>query len=201
VGEFVPPLPEWLAGPEPPFRTVEELRIGDQSFHPWQEAQEREIELAGVALGELLTRPRSQTFTVPGRRWLEPLPGPGGQVVGVLVREQQAIEGSIEAEAVQAEDALFKVTLRVMNHTPVDESGRVSRDDALVRSLVSTHTVLGISAGEFVSLLDPPEVWRAAAADCHKSAPGRGPTMGRGDSARCFGITGTSTPARDNSRN
>jgi hypothetical protein len=166
VGEIDPPLETWPAGPEPPFRPVDELRIGDQTFLPWQEAQERDIELAAVTLGELLARPRRQAFTMPGRRWLEPLTGSGGTVVGVLVREQQAIEGAIETEAVQAADGLFKVTMRVVNSTPLEDAGRASRDDAQLRSLVSTHTVLGVRQGEFVSLLDPPEVWQAAAAAC-----------------------------------
>jgi hydrogenase maturation protease len=32
--------------------------------------------------------------------------------------------------------------------------------------LVSTHTILGVAGGEFVSLLDPPAEWRAAAEAC-----------------------------------
>src|SRR5262249_2767377 len=41
-----------------------------------------------------------------------------------------------------------------------------SRDDALARSLLSAHTVLDVRRGEFVSLLDPPESCREAAAAC-----------------------------------
>jgi hypothetical protein len=36
----------------------------------------------------------------------------------------------------------------------------------LLCSLVSTHTILGVREGEFVSFLDPPECWREAAAAC-----------------------------------
>ena len=35
-----------------------------------------------------------------------------------------------------------------------------------MRSLVSTHTILNIRQGEFVSLLDPPEAYREEAAHC-----------------------------------
>jgi hydrogenase maturation protease len=35
-----------------------------------------------------------------------------------------------------------------------------------LRSFASTHAVLGIREGEFVSLTDPPPVWRAAADAC-----------------------------------
>ena len=67
VGEFVPPLADWPDGAEPPFRLAQELRVGDQVFRPWQEAEERQIELAGVALGEILKRPLRQPFRFPGR--------------------------------------------------------------------------------------------------------------------------------------
>jgi hypothetical protein len=35
-----------------------------------------------------------------------------------------------------------------------------------MRALVSTHTILSIRGGEFVSLLDPPDEWWDAAAAC-----------------------------------
>jgi hypothetical protein len=46
-----------------------------------------------------------------------------------------------------------------------DADGR-SRDEALMRSFVSTHTILSVRVGEFVSLLDPPETFKEAAAGC-----------------------------------
>jgi hydrogenase maturation protease len=42
----------------------------------------------------------------------------------------------------------------------------LSREHALARSLVSTHTILEVRDGEFVSLVDPPEAYRAFAAKC-----------------------------------
>jgi hydrogenase maturation protease len=52
-----------------------------------------------------------------------------------------------------------------VNETPWD-AVQTNRDDALLRALVSTHTMLGVQGGEFVSLLDPPDEWRAGAAGC-----------------------------------
>jgi hypothetical protein len=167
VGEFVPPLAGWPGGAEPPFRLVDELRIDDQEFRPWQEAEERRVELTGVALRELLKRPLRQPFRFPGRRWLEPLRGPTGEVVGALVREQQAVEGSVQAQAAVAGDGLFRLTVRVVNDTPHETAAGTSRDAALLRSLVSAHTILEVRRGEFVSLLEPPEPWSEAVAGCH----------------------------------
>ncbi|MCA1686880.1 MAG: hypothetical protein LC745_13105, partial [Planctomycetia bacterium] len=39
-------------------------------------------------------------------------------------------------------------------------------DDALLRALVSTHAILGVRLGAFVSLLDPPGNRAGAAAAC-----------------------------------
>jgi hydrogenase maturation protease len=166
VGELPSPLAEWREDMEPELRPVEALRIGDQTFHTWQEAEERSVHLNEVPLAEILNGPRRQTFRFSGRRWLEPLCREDGKVAGILVRQQQGVEGAIEAKAVEVRDGLFKVTVRVMNRTPLDDAGRASRDDGLLRSLVSTHTIVGVRAGEFISLMDPPEVWREAAAAC-----------------------------------
>jgi hydrogenase maturation protease len=166
VGELTPPLREWADSPEPLYRPVEVLGIGDQTFHSWQEAEERNLDLTSVPLRDLLQGTQHKSFAFPGRRWLQPLRGPEETVIGVLVREQKGVEGRVEAEAAVVGDGLFKVTVRVVNRTPLDEADRASRDDALLRSLVSTHTILRVQAGKFVSLLDPPKESREAAAGC-----------------------------------
>ena len=90
----------------------------------------------------------------------------GGQIRGILVREQQAIDGTVELNAVQLGEGLFRVTLRIANCTSFEEPGSRSRDEALLCSLVSAHAILGVAGGEFISLLDPPDCWRDAAAAC-----------------------------------
>src|SRR5262245_58129038 len=93
VGAIDPPLAEWPDDAVPPSRPVETLRVGDQLFHEWQEAEEREVVLGAATLGELLAGPRTRAFTFPGGRRWELLRGPAREVVGVLVRRQQALEG------------------------------------------------------------------------------------------------------------
>jgi hypothetical protein len=166
AGEPIGPPEEWQTGAEPPFRPVETLRVGDRLLHTWQEAEEREVVPGAVPLGELAARPRSVSFAFPGcRRW-EPVLGAAGEIAGVLVRQQQAVEGVVEMAAVEAAEGLFRVTRRVHNRTPIEKGECASQDEALLRSLVSTHSILGVGGGEFVSLLDPPEGWREAAAAC-----------------------------------
>jgi hypothetical protein len=166
VGECVPPLPEWPDEAESPFRPVESLRVGDRLFHTWQEAEERDVSVGVLELGAVLDRPVQRTFAFPGRRWLEPLPGLDGNVAGMLVRVQESITGSVEVAAARVAEGLFRVILRALNRTPLADGGHGSRDDVLLRSLVSTHTILRVRRGEFVSLLDPPAECREAAAAC-----------------------------------
>jgi hypothetical protein len=169
---FDPPLADWAADAESTARPVELLCVGDREYHTWQEAEEREVEVAGVAIGELLGGPQSRPFAFPGGRRSEPVPGirgaggPGGEVCGVLVREQRAIAGAVELAAAAVADGLFRLTVRVQNRTPLSDAGRFRRDDAMLYALVSAHTILGVRGGEFVSLLDPPADGAAAAAGC-----------------------------------
>lgn len=168
VGAVDPPLAAWSDGAEPLFRPVETLRVGDRLLHTWQEAEAREVVLDAVSLGELLAHPRSHPFAFPGGRRVEPVRGPEGEVVGVVVRKQQAVVGVVEMAAAEVAAGLIRVTCRVINSTPL-ETGCDGRDDALARSLLSAHTILGVREGEFVSLLDPPACWREAASACRNA--------------------------------
>jgi hydrogenase maturation protease len=165
AGEIDPPLAKWSDGAEPVVRPVEVLCVGDKLYHTWQEAEERALPLGPFTLGEVSAGPHRHAFTCPGRRSVEPLCGPGQQVCGVLVREQHRIEGAVEVTAASAGPGLYRVALVVENRTPLPDAAR-SRDEVVLRTLVSTHSILGVRGGEFVSLLEPPEDCRAAAAAC-----------------------------------
>ena len=172
VGEFETPLPETEIASETNFQVVASLEVGGQTFHTWQEATEREVSIENIDLSALVAKPQTHTFTFQSSHERECLGDASGQAHGVLIRRQQSIEGEIELKAERvgegevAGDGLFKFTVRVMNVTPFDMTTQPSRDDALMSSCVSTHTVLGARGGAFVSSLDPPEDCREAAVKC-----------------------------------
>jgi hydrogenase maturation protease len=160
-------LPE---GAEPDFQIVASLEVGGRIYQTWQEAVEREVGRPGVNLNALAAgEPRREAFAFPSTQETEPLREPGGHVAGVVVRSRQSIEGSIETAAERVGDELFKVTVRIFNRTLLADAKLKSRDEALMRSLVSTHTILGVSGGEFVSLLEPPEALTEVAASCRNT--------------------------------
>ncbi len=132
----------------------------------WQEAVEREIQVGEHELAGLAERMLSWPFSFPASRQEETWDSSPGESQATVVREQKAIAGSVEVSAELVADAIYRVRVRVRNDTPFDAMALHDRDDALLSSLVSTHTILSVRDGEFISLIDPGERWRDLADRC-----------------------------------
>jgi hypothetical protein len=168
VGKLTAPLAEWPAKREPEIKMVEALDVGGQSFQGWQEAVEREVSLDLRPISQLAAMPRRHSIASPACRRLEGLRCPeADEIVGVLIREQQPIDAVVDVRAEAVGEELFKVTVKVLNETHLDDPQERSRDEALMRSLVSTHAILNVRGGAFVSLIDPPEQLREVASGCN----------------------------------
>ncbi len=77
----------------------------------------------------------------------------------------EPIQGEVEARlsALPGTAGLSRLTVRVYNRS----SGHpTTREEALTASMLSTHTILTVTGGEFVSLIDPPSDYQEAAAAC-----------------------------------
>jgi hypothetical protein len=59
-----------------------------------------------------------------------------------------------------------KLHLELENVSPLSGGAKARRDEALPLSLVSAHLLLGLTGGEFVSLLEPPDPYTADAKAC-----------------------------------
>jgi hypothetical protein len=98
------------------------------------QAQARRVELAGAMVGALAEVPAEKQARVEGE------PGSPPLVVGL----------SLGAERLDGGD--YKVVFRVENRTLV--SSGLERPGALARSLLSTHPIVRVAGGRFVSPLD-----------------------------------------------
>lgn len=165
VGESAAPLTE-APDAEPAFRAVESLTVGAHTYQAWQEATERAVELPELELAKLSAEPFSVEHPFPKQRHWEPLQTETRQIVGVLVREQQSVSARIEIASLARGNDAWKLSVRVFNTTPFDAGDHGTRDDALLRSLASTHAILRTDGGAFASLTDPPDELRAIAAEC-----------------------------------
>ena len=167
IGELTMPVNELFPSEVPEFRPVERLALDGRVYQPWQEAVEREVILPVYNVEALAYRLVPDAFDFPAEKQFEYLGDGHGQILGVIIRERKQLCGAIEIMSERIEDGVFKISVRVRNTTPCEVSEDSTRDDALLSSLASTHTVLGVQDGRLVSLIAPPEVLGEAAARCH----------------------------------
>ena len=166
VGTLAEPSLELAADNEPAFTPVPSLDIDGTRFVTWEEAIEREVVAPNLVLRALLECPAVIPFDFPGTRQLEPLKRRNGQVAGVLLRTALALQGELTIAAEPVGRELFRLTARIENTTPCETCEIADRNRAQRRALASTHTILAVHGGHWVSLMDPPEDLRKAAASC-----------------------------------
>jgi hypothetical protein len=150
---------------EPPFEFVASLQVGEKLMQSWQEAIERDVTLEPMPLAELAAIPSNDTFAIAGGREVEAVRH-DGEIVGYIVRTRETLAGSICVRATKCGDGFFRVSVVISNLTVAAKSDIGARELVLLKSLLSAHTILGVTGGEFISLIDPSTEFQAAAADC-----------------------------------
>jgi hypothetical protein len=163
IGRLTHPLHELPKDTEPEFEVVDRLGVCEQTFVPWQETMKREVVVPPL---QEASSSLQQPVEFPSKREFEPLRNEGGMIVGVIVREWKTLSGLVEVDSNQCSDGVIKSTVRIRNLTVFEPSQHPSRADALMYSFISTHTLLAIEDGEFISLLDPPESLRNLVDEC-----------------------------------
>ncbi len=150
----------------PGFRLVNELRVCDRVYRPWQEAVERSVDAADLSLTDLIAAPMRVPFHFPASHEIEPLRDAANNDVGVLIHTQQVADGMIAISAEQVGEDVCKLTIRIENTTALAATGTPSRDDALPHAFISTHAIMGARGGLFISLLEPPDGMEQVVASC-----------------------------------
>jgi hypothetical protein len=136
------------------FETVGELRAGDTVWTSWDEAVEVERELGTFGVAELRSG-AALTVEVAGGEDTELQPG------GRLLRRRRPLHAVVSLAADEDGD-LLRLRLAVTN-----TGERVpDKDAALQSSLIGAHLLLEAGGARFVSVIDPPEDARVAAARC-----------------------------------
>lgn len=164
---------------------VEQLDLDGQLLLPWGEVAEHEVTTGPVPLERLLGRAQTTLIEIPGGVDIEPLVAADGTTLGRRVRRRWTLVATMTttAEPVDLHGSLLRVRVELSNDA--SWTARGARDIALRQSLIGTHVVLHTPDAAFVSLLDPPERARAAAAACEHERvwpvlvgePGRRDTM------------------------
>ena len=167
VGLFTQPLNGLHGVPEnESFRIVPEVHLDGRLYQSWQEAAEREIHLTRASLASLRDRVESIPFWFPASNEIEPIRDRAGLIRAFIRRRCAQIEGVGTASAERIDDWVYKVTVTIANLTHVEEVDLTGEGAILLKTFASTHAILSVSNGEFISLLDPPPAYSSSGADC-----------------------------------
>lgn len=130
---------------------------------PLQEGMEREVRVQNLALNDLLAGPQRVAIEFPAARTVEH----SSHAVGTeIIREQKALIGAFLLTAEPIDTHIFKLRVEIENTTPETGAVTIRRDAVLGQTFVSTHTILQVQQGSFLSLLEPPEESQVYARDC-----------------------------------
>jgi len=141
---------------------VESLQVDSERYLAWEEAREQERVIEFQKLSDLAIAQRF-ALSVPEGSEKENIFSHAGKNMGALVRSWRSLEGEIEVKAESLREALFRITVQIRNLTP---RAGPDREAALKQTFLSTHTILQVDGGEFISLTDPPKIFEADAKAC-----------------------------------
>ncbi len=143
------------------FAPVESLDAAGDLVVGWDEGVVRTVDLD---LDTVTVTGTVLPFAFDGGRDIEPAAG------GRVIRERHPLAGRIivHCEPVIADLPVRRLILRVENTTPWPDQA-APRDHAIIAAFASTHLILAITGGEFISLLDPPAWASGAAAACRNT--------------------------------
>jgi hypothetical protein len=147
---------------EDEFNSVDALVVGDQIYQSLDEACERNGD-AEIQLGEVADAPRELQYHFPAENDLKTLLDETGEQLGRVIRRQRSLDLRVLISAEERQTGIYRLTVEASNATSLEHEQELS--DASP-ALASVHTILTVSGGEFVSLLDPPEQLRELAVAC-----------------------------------
>lgn len=148
------------------YEPLDSLEADGRRYISFDEAVERRVEIATIAIDDILDAPKRIAFSFPETREIEAIHASDDRLIGGVVRRCAALQGVIEIGATRIGEALFRLSVTIENVTPLAEAATVSRIEAQSFAFLSAHLISSVRGGRFVSLLEPPEALRPAVEDC-----------------------------------
>lgn len=145
------------------FERVSSMLVDGHPVEDYDEGIERSVEFEVAVQGSAR---QEFSFSFPGSSETEPLRNVAVEIVGQITREQRELNGTISVSLSPVRDDMLKLSIDITNTSSL-AGDRGDRDSALLSSLLSAHTILSLTGGEFISLLDPPDDLREAVSQCN----------------------------------
>jgi hypothetical protein len=168
IGELIQPVPELPSEGPPEFQLTPRIEVAGRIYQSWQEAVEREVIVPTWGLEALALTPVTHRFHLPAAKQYEALRESGGPVTAIILRQQTELQGAVEIASERLSDGRFRIRVVVRNLTPFAGAEQANREEALLASLASTHTVLGVENGKFCSMIAPTDEFSEAATACRQ---------------------------------
>jgi hypothetical protein len=129
---------------------------GDGPVPEFDEAVEHEIDSV-LSVAELLETEQVIPVSIPG----------GTETTDGITRQRWPLTGEVRLTGQRLEGpyGILHLALEVINTAPWVDA-EAARHVALRHSLIAAHTVVAVTDGEFISLLDPPEWAKPAVKSC-----------------------------------
>ncbi|GAB2813744.1 hypothetical protein [Lentzea nigeriaca] len=159
-------------------RAVRSVTAGGRECTTWDEAVDREVDVV-LRMSDLIGMDTCVPFTVDGGADIEPV-----EDEVRLVRRRHELSGVMTVRADPVPPGLLRLRVEVRNTSPWEDVG-AGRNAALRHALIAAHTLLSLSGGQFLSLVDPPDWAAPATAGCRNErtwpvlmgGPGRADTV------------------------
>jgi hypothetical protein len=135
-------------------REVEDVHI--LSVPPRDGSAAFRLQQPGISPGSPQAPAPASSFTLLQPKGCAPVQASGADVAG------QQYQGA----PVQGSPPVSRLTARIINITPIAGAATASREEMFPYCFLSAHTILTVTGGKFLSVLEPAPEWRSAAEQC-----------------------------------
>jgi hypothetical protein len=142
------------------------LDVDGKHYIAGEEAIERTVAAPALTVGQLLEASQQVAISITAAQQRVSILSESDHLAGEFVRTTECLLGTIHISVQPAAGRTWRLSIRIENESPIPGVEQSPRDLAQRHAFVSTHTILGLNDGAFVSLVDPPAGLRDAASAC-----------------------------------
>ena len=153
---------------EPDFVPVNNVNVKGKFYQAGWQTIERTISTGVLSIRQLIKNKEAILIEFDKMYHSEYLYDEGGEAAAKQINRLSEIKGKIVIEVAPVErlENVFRITVTVINLTPVENAERVTRDEVLTQCFLSTHTILQTREAEFISQQSPGEEWKTVISEC-----------------------------------
>jgi hypothetical protein len=153
--------------PEEDFVPINNVHAKSSSYQAGWQTIERSISTGDLQISQLIKNKKVIPVEFGEMHDSEYVYDESTAVAAKQISSLREIKGAVIIEATPAgRQNTFRITVTVINTTPVENAEQVARDEVLSQSFLSTHIILQAADASFISHQNPGEKWEALIAGC-----------------------------------